>query len=139
MGMTLKEMVEEYADLRTKRMELEKQAEEIKKGRESELKNLILLEMSSAGLKTANFEGLGRITSRNKSYYEVQDPEKLAYALLAAMVGAGNEGRPLSDALFLQRRVSSEVFETLLESSNAPMEQYGIAQVTRQELSLTKK
>lgn len=140
MGKTLKEMVEEYADLRTRRMELEKQAEEIKKGRESELKNLILLEMSSQGLKTANFEGLGRVTSRNKSYYEVQDPDRLAFALLGSLVKAGNEGRPLSDGLFLQRRVSSEVFETLLEDDkNTPMEQYGIAQVTRQELSLTKK
>lgn len=138
--MTLKEMVKEYADLRTRRQELEKQADEIKNGREQELKNQILLEMSGQGLKTANFEGLGRVTARNKSHYEIQDQEKLAYAILQAIVNAGNAGRPLSDGLFLQKRISSEMFETLMEENqNMPMETYGVAQVTRQELSLTKK
>lgn len=137
---SLKEMTEEYAELRTRRMALEKEADGIKQGREAELKSAILLELSAQGIKTINFDGVGRITSRNKSYYEVQDPDRLAFALLGSLVKAGNEGRPLSDGLFLQRRVSSEVFETLLdEDKNTPMEQYGIAQVTRQELSLTKK
>lgn len=137
---TLKEMVVEYDQLRTRRMELEHQAEEIKKGRESELKNLILLEMSSQGLKTANFEGIGRITSRNKSYYEIQDVEKLARSLMQSMIDAGRAGRPLSDGLFLQKRISGEVFETLLaENENSNMETYGIAQVVRQELSVTKR
>ena len=121
-------------------MELEHQAEEIKKGRESELKNLILLEMSSQGLKTANFEGIGRITSRNKSYYEIQDTEKLARSLMQSMIDAGRSGRPLSDGLFLQKRISGEVFETLLaEKTDTNMETYGIAQVVRQELSVTKR
>lgn len=137
---TLKEMVVEYDQLRTRRMELEHQAEEIKKGRESELKNLILLEMSSQGLKTANFEGIGRITSRNKSFYEIQDTEKLARALMQSMIDAGRAGRPLSDGLFLQKRISGEVFETLMaEKPEEKMETYGIAQVTRQELSVTKR
>lgn len=137
---TLRELVAEYADLRTKRMELEHQAEEIKRGRESELKNLILLEMSGQGLKTANFDNIGRVTQRNKNYYEIQDTEKLARALVQSMVNAAQEGRPFSDGLFLQKRISSEMLETLLANAGNPaLETYGLAQVSRPELSITRR
>lgn len=140
MGMTLKQMVEEYVALREKRMELEHQAEEIKQGKEAELKRLILLEMSSQGLKTANFEGLGRVTSKNRNFYEVQDMNLFARGLLTAMIAAGNQGRPLADGLFVQKRVNAEALETLLEENQSfSMEQFGIGQVTRQELSVTKR
>lgn len=96
--------------------------------------------MSSQGLKTANFDGVGRVTQRNKSYYEIQDTEKLARSLMQSMIDAAQAGRPFSDGLFLQKRISNEIFETMLsDKENPQLETFGIAQVSRPELSITRR
>lgn len=119
-------------------MELERQADELKSGEEAELKRQILLEMQTAGIKSANVEGVGRVVSKDTRHYEVQDMEKFARAMFQTMLDAAKQGRPFSDGLLLQRRIHRENLETVLENSGATLDTYGISQIVRTDLSVTK-
>lgn len=119
-------------------MELEHKADEIKNGEEAELKRQILIEMQTAGIKSANVEGVGRVVSKDTKYYEVQDMEKFARAMFQSMLDAAKQGRPFSDGILLQKRVHRENLETVLENSGTQLDAYGIAQLVRTDLSVTK-
>lgn len=120
---------------------------------EKRLAELILLEMSSQGIKTANIEGLGRVTRKENYHYEIQDVEALARKMLENMVRAHNEGRPLSDGFLLQRRVHKDNVETLLadqgvldqdrdltgkDPAEKELEKFGLKKASKNVLSFTK-
>ena len=136
--MNLQILAQKYIQVRQQRMELEHQADDIKNGEEAELKRQILLEMQTSGIKSANVEGVGRVVSKDTKYYEVQDMEKFARAMFQSMLDAAKQRRPFSDGILLQKRVHRENLETVLENSGTKLEDYGIAQLVRTDLSVTK-
>lgn len=136
--MSLQDLVLEYVKVRQGRMELERQANEIKEGKEAELKKHILLDMASSGIKSVNLAGIGRVVSRSTPYYEITDLNVLARAMFQAMLNAAKEGRPFSDGLLLQKRVNRESVDTLLEETGVKPEEFGVSQSVRTDLSITK-
>lgn len=141
--MTLVELVKQYDAVRTKRLSLEKEADAIKSGEETELKQAILNELSAQGLKSANVEGVGRVAVRTTSHYEVTDLNALAVAFVARVVDNQNAGRPLSDGLPLQARPSREGIDAVLDTADDDqqrqnkMSSFGVRLVERNDLSLT--
>ena len=141
---TMTELVSEYILVRKKRMALEKEADEIKNGRESELKKLILLEMSAQNVKSAHLEGVGRITSKQTYHYEIENIELLAYRMLENMVACSKAGRPLSDGLLFQQRISKSNVEDYMASispgGDTPelLTTFGLKKVEEPSLSVTK-
>lgn len=123
-------------------MELEKQADEIKKGEEAELKKAIMAEFTAQGLKSANVEGVGKVVLKTTYHYEVRDLNMLAYQQLAMLVQAAKDGRPLSDGLILQARIHKDNLEnTLTEAGISPdqiVNTYGVAREGRDDISFTK-
>lgn len=141
--MTLVELVKQYDAVRTKRLSLEKEADAIKSGEETELKQAILNELSAQGLKSANVEGVGRVAVRTTSHYEVTDLNALAVAFVSRVVDNQNAGRPLSDGLPLQARPSREGIDAVLDTADDDqqrqdkMSSFGVRLVERNDLSLT--
>lgn len=134
---SLRDLCVQYAEVRGRRTELERQAKELKEGQEADLQEAILAEMSAQGLKSANVEGIGRVVSRDTGYYEITDIDALARQMLAIMVENHKMGRPLSDGLLLQRRVSRENLELALEDN--PEANYGVNFAVKTTLSITKR
>jgi hypothetical protein len=140
--MSLIDLVKRYDDVKTKRLSLEKEADAIKAGEETELKQAILNELTAQGLKSANVEGVGRIAIRTTSHYEVADANLLAKAFVQQVVANSNNGRPLADGMLLQARPSREGLDTLLEGMSdtdkeKTMSLFGVRFVERNDLSLT--
>ena len=135
--MSLIDLVKQYDAVRTKRLSLEKEADAIKSGEETELKQAILNELSSQGLKSANVEGVGRIAVRTTSHYEVTDLNALAVAFVARVVANKKAGRPL------QARPSREGIDAVLDATVDERQRYdtmnsfGVKLVERNDLSLT--
>lgn len=123
-------------------MALEKQADEIKKGEEAELKKAIMAEFMSQGLKSANVDGIGKVVMKTTYHYEIRDLNQLAYQQLAMLVQAAKDGRPLSDGLILQARIHKDNLENTLTDAGIPPEQlaqmFGVAREGRDDLSFTK-
>lgn len=136
----LTSLASEYIRVRTQRLELEKQAKEIAQGREAELRQAILLEMSAQGFKSVNLEGIGRVVSKETKHYEIKDIELLARRMFQAMLDAAKDGRPFSDGLLLQKRLSREGLDNLMENStvDGSLDAMGVCQVVRNDLSITK-
>lgn len=136
--MSIQTLAQKYIEVRQRRMELEHQADDIKNGEEADIKRQLILEMQSIGLKSANVEGIGRLVLKDTKFYEVQDLEKLCKAMFLSMHNAAKEGRPFSDGMLLQKRIHRENMDIILENSGLPLDAYGVAQLTRTDLSLTK-
>lgn len=114
------------------------------KGDEDGLRRSILLEMGAA--KSINLEGLGRITRTTKSYYSINNIEKLAIQMLRLMVENGQKGMPISEGLLLQQRVSKSALDAIMENMEldenqrlAYIAEAGLNEVSEPALSLTKK
>lgn len=139
---TITELAARYAQVRQERMALEKQADEIKKGEEAELKKAIMAEFTAQGLKSANVEGIGKVVMKTTYHYEIRDLNQLAYQQLAMLVQAAKDGRPLSDGLILQARIHKDNLENTLTDAGIPPEQlaqmFGVAREGRDDLSFTK-
>lgn len=141
---TMMELVSEYIQVRKDRMALEKEADELKNGRETELKKLILLEMSAQNMKSAHLEGVGRVTSKQTYHYEIENIELLAYRMLENMVSCAQNNRPLSDGLLFQQRISKSNVEdfiaNLSPSGDTPelLATFGLRKVEEPTLSVTK-
>lgn len=135
--MNLTSLASRYVRVRAERLELERKAKEIAQGEEAELRKRILLEMSAQGFKSINIEGIGRIVNKETSHYEIGDIERLARTMFETMLAAAREGRPFSDGLLLQKRISREGIENLTEQGTA-LDAMGVSKVTRQDLSVTK-
>lgn len=135
--MNLHSLVSRYAQVRAERLELERKAKEIAQGEEAELRKTILLEMSAQGFKSVNIEGIGRVVNKETSHYEIGDIELFARTMFETMLAAAREGRPFSDGLLLQKRISREGIENLTEQG-AALDAMGVSRVIRQDLSITK-
>lgn len=143
MSNSLMDLAAQYVSARQERLALEKQAKEIQTGREKDLKELLLLEMSSSGLTSANIKGVGKVVCRVSSHYEITDIETLALTMFKKMLECGQQGRPLSDALLLQARVHRENLETHVgDHDDSVMEQilasYGVKKASKIDLAVTK-
>lgn len=138
----LMDMARELADLKARISALNEDLKALK-DREADLKRSVLIEMGPA--KSVNLEGVGRLVRKNNTRYEIRDIEALAMAMLKVMVANGKAGRPLSDGLLLQQRVSARNLEEVMDAEGldeASEEAYingaGLARVTEQSLSFTK-
>lgn len=135
---------EQYIGVRQERLALEKKAKEIQNGREKDLRELILLEMSSSGLKSANIKGVGKVVCRESSHYEITDIEALALTMFKKMIECGQQGRPLSDALLLQARIHRDNLETHVGELENDTElermlsSYGVKKASKLDLAVTK-
>lgn len=137
---TLPQLADELSSVRKERLALERKAEELKK-REDELQHRIIFEMTANGMKSANFENVGRLVIKDAVRYEVADIEVLARSMLERMVKNHQEGRPLSDGLLLQQRVAKRNVEELTELSGCDPEKYaeqlGMRRVVMDSLTFT--
>ena len=112
---TLPALISRYIDARRRRLELEAQAQEIAAGEERPLQEQILALMAADGVSSLKLDGIGRVVRRSKGHYEIRDTEKLARVMLKNMCVAVQNGRPITDAMLLQRRVSRDAVETLCD------------------------
>ena len=117
---------------------------DILKNEEESLRRSILLAMGAA--KSINLEGLGRITRTTKSYYSINNVEKLALQMFKLMLENGKRGMPLSEGLLLQQRVSKSALDAIMDSLEldenqrlAYIAETGLTEVSEPALSLTKK
>lgn len=117
---------------------------DILKNEEDALRRSILLAMGAA--KSINLEGLGRITRTTKSYYSINNVEKLALQMFKLMLENGKRGMPLSEGLLLQQRVSKSALDAIMDSLEldenqrlAYIAETGLTEVSEPSLSLTKK
>lgn len=117
---------------------------DILKNEEDALRRSILLAMGAA--KSINLEGLGRITRTTKSYYSINNVEKLALQMFKLMLENGKRGMPLSEGLLLQQRVSKSALDAIMDSLEldenqrlAYIAETGLTEVSEPALSLTKK
>lgn len=136
---TLRESVQEYDSLRTKRLELEKQIDEIKT-HEEELRKEIVADMVAQGLTTTKFDDGLRVTVRNVNTYCVQDIEKVLLWQIKELVKCHKENRPLVDGLLFQQRLGQRTLDSGLGSdySEEDMRAMGVLTKSRRDLSLTR-
>ena len=139
---SLRNLVEELLALKAQISDLSDTLKDLKAQEES-LKTSILYQME--GSKSMNLDGLAKIVRKEKTHYEIRDREALARAILRLMVEQGQQGKPLSEALLLQQRVSSRVLEEHLEAMGLDeatetgyLESSGLARVTEPTLSITR-
>ena len=75
--MELQELVTKFAALRAKRLEREAVIKKMKE-LEEQMMGMIMNQMSVAGMKTINFDGVGRVETSTRDHVEIRDKEKLA-------------------------------------------------------------
>lgn len=141
---TLTEMVTCLKKARENRANLEKQAKGIKEI-ENDLERRILMEMAAQGLKTVHVEGVARVSSKDAYHYELADIEKLSKEMFYGMMKAIEHGRPISDGLLLQQRISKSNLEDILTAkypdgniTPEALDELGIRKVEEKTISLTK-
>ena len=135
-----------YVAVKAKRTALEKEAAEIRQGEEESLKQQILLEMAASGISSMKLKGIGSVVAKATQHYEIVDMEKLCRFMMQQMVQCAKEGRPLSDGVLLQSRVSRSVLEeylgdaiNLAEADDAALAPFGVRLVSKLDLSVTKR
>lgn len=136
-------LVEQLMQNKSQQKSLREQLD-ILKNEEESLRRSILLAMGAA--KSINLEGLGRITRTTKSYYSINNVEKLALQMFKLMLENGKRGMPLSEGLLLQQRVSKSALDAIMDSLEldenqrlAYIAETGLTEVSEPALSLTKK
>lgn len=136
-------LVEQLMQNKSQQKSLREQLD-ILKNEEDALRRSILLAMGAA--KSINLEGLGRITRTTKSYYSINNVEKLALQMFKLMLENGKRGMPLSEGLLLQQRVSKSALDAIMDSLEldenqrlAYIAETGLTEVSEPALSLTKK
>lgn len=112
---SVRQVAEQYAQVREMREKLEAQAALLKE-KENELKAQLINEMGAQQMPSVKFDGLGRFVVKTVSSYAITDIDLFARAMLARMVDNGSHGRPLSDGLMLQKRPAKGVIEELVEA-----------------------
>jgi len=112
---TLAELVLTFQQVRNERLSLQKQADELKTGREEELKVSILNMLAAQGLTSAKIEGVGVAGTRETFVYTIQDPELFAKANFESVLEQAQKGHPFMDGTLYQGRVHREGLEALLD------------------------
>lgn len=72
--MELQELVTKFAALRAKRLEREAVIKKMKE-LEEQMMGMIMNQMSVAGMKTINFDGVGRVETSTRDHVEIRDKE----------------------------------------------------------------
>jgi hypothetical protein len=144
----LNNLVKRLVSVRAKRLDLEKQADELKNGEEKDLTTQILALMSSGGMKSCHIPGVARLASKTTYHYEITDIDALVMLSFKQMIQAGKEGRPISEGLMFQRRPSKENIEAYMhdilritpddDGYDASCAGVGVAHVGKETLSVTK-
>ena len=136
--MNLAELATNYAQLKSTRSALEKKVDELKTLEDS-YKDNILNEMASLGMKSVNLLGVGTVVSKTTDHYEIVDIELLAKKQLEFMEQALENGTPLAETFFLQRRITKERLTTVLEEMGVQdPTMYGVKLVQKNTLTLTQ-
>lgn len=138
---SIRQVAEQYAQVREMREKLEAQAQ-LLKDKENELKGQLINEMGAQQMPSVKFDGLGRFVVKSVSSYAITDIDQFARAMLARMVDNGSHGRPLSDGLMLQKRPAKGVIEELVEAGYmgaADLPQMGLEASERLDLTFTRQ
>lgn len=135
-------LVGELIALKARISDLNRTLKDLKEEEES-LKRSILLSMGTA--KSMTLDGLGRVTRKERSHYEIRDNEAFAYAMFERMLENGKKGLPLGEGLMLQQRASGRAIDEIMDSLGldaAGQEEYlaraGLAKVSETTLSITR-
>lgn len=137
-----RDLAERYSQVRAQREALEAQAKELRQ-QEDELKDTLINVLSADQMPSVRFEGIGRFVIKPSTRYDIQDIDKLCWAMLTRMTENAENGRPLSDGLPLQKRTAKGVIEELVETSDVPAEAMlagmGIAAAEKMDLTFTRQ
>jgi hypothetical protein len=106
MARSITEIAAEYAKVRNQRRELEEVAADLKQSVEDPLRMELLVLLQSEGLQSVKLAGGGSVVRTTKSHYEILDAEKLCLTMFTNMGTLLQNGRPLTDALLVERRVA---------------------------------
>lgn len=135
--MELQELVTKFAALRAKRLEREAVIKKMKE-LEEQMMGMIMNQMSVAGMKTINFDGVGRVETSTRDHVEIRDKEKLARFVVMQAAAAIKNGSPVADATAVfQQRAAIGNIESLIEQGFTA-EQMGVEVVEKSTLKLTK-
>lgn len=140
-SVSVRTVAAEYVQLRSQREALEAQAKELK-AREDEAKQTLIAAMSADNMPSVRFEGLGRFVIKQNHRYDIQDIERVCYAMLERMVKNAQEKRPLSDGLLLQKRTAKAVLDEIIETESvdeAALANMGLAEVTTADLTFSRQ
>lgn len=135
--MDLRDMIVTYKNTVAERLELEKQADALKK-KEEQMKDSILKELDALGMQSVKYPDIGHVIVSQKEHYEIRDKTRFATAALAAMVQGHNSGRTLDDAFIAQARVNKEALAVYLEESGAKLDDCGLVLVSKPVLQIRK-
>lgn len=135
--MELNELAEKFSALRAKRKEREKVIDQMK-DLEDKMMGMIINAMSVQGMKTINFEGVGRFETGSRDHVEIRDKEKLARFVVMQAASALKNGVPVSDATAVfQQRAALGTITSLIEQGYDPVNM-GVEVVEKPTLKFTK-
>lgn len=151
MTFNITEAVEKWREYRKSRLELEDLAKKIKNGPEAQMRAAILMYLDSQGMNGSK-TAAGTVSKTSKDHLEVVDTEALLRFMLSNMITALKEGRPLADALILQKTpLKSGITELVRqrldvdgatpltdEQFNGIAAQFGIKRVSEPDISFSK-
>lgn len=146
--MNVNDLITQWRTVVKQRQELDRLSRELKVGPEAALKSQILMYLDSQNLPGVK-SGVGTVSRTTKDHMEVTDLNVLLEKQYELFNKAKAEGRPLSDALLLQRTpVKAEITSYVLgmlgldekakptdDEFNAAADALGIRRVSTLELS----
>lgn len=101
-AVNINELVEQWRAVRKQRLELDDLSKKLKNGPEAELRAQVLMWLDSQnlpGVKTQH----GTVSRTKKSHLEIRDIEAFLQFQFGNMENCKNEGKPLTDALVMQK------------------------------------
>ncbi len=142
--MELKELAQKYSEVRQLKAGIEAELKDIQKI-EASLKVSIINTMTSSGFKTANLEGVGRLTLKSKTHYEIADSAKYIALVLSGLLDSLESGYPLDDCPLFQMRVSASNLEDFVarksldgDALEAYLQSNGLRRVEEPTISFTQ-
>lgn len=147
--MTINALIAKWRAVVKQRMELDRLSKELKNGIEADLKGQILAYLDINGIPGVKSD-VGFVTRTAKDHLEIRDLNKFLERQMEMFAQAKAEGRPVSDALILQKsplksEISNLVFEELGlnpgkdkvddNTFNTVAERYGLSRVSTADLS----
>lgn len=135
--MELTELVKNYAALRAKRQEREAVIKKMKE-LEDQMAGMIMNQMAVSGMKTINFDGVGRVETSSRDHAEIRDREKLARFVIGQAITAAKNGAPMADALSIlqQRAALGTITDLIAQGFNA--EDMGVEVKEKATIKFTK-
>lgn len=129
----MRELVEKFIAVRTKRRELDEQSNNLKL-QENELKSQLLEKMQSLQQSSVSYDDLGKVIRTTKRHYEIRDKDLFARAILQSIVEAVQAGGTFYDGLLVQLRPSKDAVDFYLESH--PNDTIGLENVETYDITI---